>query len=290
MTIGTDTLFAATLERSQELLFEQYAIPGTPVKSEDLVLIDLYSNAQAECSLVVAGTETREKYSLATLAPIHFVKNYQPAGLAYPVSGEKETQIAAQIWKETNRTAIPIGGTHHEARFEFVAGPTLAKARPLPNPRQLIEKSIQAEVPVPEQDALLRYWGMLESSLEVIEHMHDIGLIHGDPHMNNFIWHGKEAYVVDFGMTEQHTKGTARFEAGRKFDLSEIVSEAALTSHFLPATPKGPLKTMVEEHNNRPARENQRRPSGLKQEWLSLLGRCNPSAGERRGVERAFRE
>ena len=261
-----DTEKVRTLTKSQEGLSAQYAFPVQ--REDEHVLLDIYDSRQATCDLVLAGKSTEREFALTAAAPIHFVKRYSAECFPGGFDVAHELQIADTIWKQTGRTAIPLGGKGCESRFEYLPGLTLAKVRPFTNAWAAMQGHISAEA----QENLHEYWRLLASSHDALNEMHGLGIIHGDAHINNFMVHNGISYAIDFGKSDHIKPGTARFEAARRYDLTQVATEAAITETLIGSPQKGKLKDLITEMSpmNAPASEI---AMLVKEKWAALEGK-----------------
>lgn len=249
--------------------------------SEDVVVDHIYANNQATCDIVFAGDETKNKHPLTREAPFHFIKRYSGDSAAQKIDAAREAELTEVAWRATGRTAMPLGRDGNEIRLEYLTGLPFGKIRTVPafwSPDDLPDKYVAMK---PE---LRSYLSHLAGAVGVMNKLHEAGLIHGDPHMGNFMLHEGVVHVIDFGLSDIIPRGTERFARARKHDLLQLCAEADISSRMLGEPLAEPLKSLVEEI--RPL-ETLGVIKPAPQDGLSLPGRdAVTSQGCRRGFRR----
>lgn len=131
--------------------------------------------------LVIAGTETREKYPLAGTYPLHFRKTYFPGRMHGDPKLEYECQARAA---ELLGLPPPIGYSSNSFRSCLLPGEPYDRHSPFgtsPEERNLWKAR---DVALPTAAGL---WQFVKSAIDQIVRLQAEGVSHGDAELHNFI-------------------------------------------------------------------------------------------------------
>lgn len=161
-----------------------YMIDRAP--REDFVVRTLAKRAAGEMplmsgDLVIAGAATRERYPLAREFPLHFRKTYYPGRMFGDPRLEFEHHQFASALIDV---PAPIGYSGTTFRSCLLPGTPLDRLSVLGTEP---DESNIAEAQKLCFAAAGGLWRLLEGALEILNRLHEGGMVHGDAHLHNFI-------------------------------------------------------------------------------------------------------
>jgi hypothetical protein len=131
--------------------------------------------------IVIAGRETREKYSLAKTYPLHFRKTYTATRL----HGDTEREYRCQtLASEVVRLPPAIGFSSDVFRSCLVPGRPYQRISPFGVEPEERNMRIAQDLSLAEAAGL---WRLSEDALSVLTRLHEGGLAHGDAELHNFV-------------------------------------------------------------------------------------------------------
>jgi hypothetical protein len=175
--------------------------------------------------IVIAGNETRERYPLAQTYPLHFRKTYFAARLHGDPRVELEHAARASALTQLPQ---PIGASGDQMRTCFIPGRPYSALSPFEANAEEANLRRVKNLPLATAAGL---WRLLEDAYRLIAVLHEGGLSHGDPQLQNFIVSPSplEVALVDFeaALQRAHTDD-ATWSKRRVSDYAPLLQEALL--------------------------------------------------------------
>lgn len=188
---------------------------------EDIIIRTVFQNVFVSGFLVAAGTNTRETYPDANDLPVHFLKKVKCGERAYFPNREFDiTKEVSECLPGLCPRPLGFSKTRDIAFFrsEYILGQTVrSKCSPYGFLRTLPEQAL------PKLDAgredLSAMWAYAQASLASALSLHDLGVIHGDLHMENIILDPTAGFAT---LIDLETSQAPRDETFFDLDLGNI--------------------------------------------------------------------
>jgi hypothetical protein len=187
--------------------------------------------------IVIAGRETRDRYPLAVIYPLHFRKTYFAARLHGDIAKEFENQSLAS---DILGLAPPIGFDPQVLRSCLAPGRPYQRLSPFGVEPEEGNLRLAEKVSLATAAGL---WGFAESALAQLCTLHDAGLAHGDVELHNVVVCPSplEVVLVDFEATiQREALDASAWQARRAADLTPLLREAVFLQCVL-GRQSGPL-------------------------------------------------
>jgi hypothetical protein len=187
--------------------------------------------------IVIAGRETRERYPLAVIYPLHFRKTYFAARLHGDTAKEFENHALAS---GILGLPPPIGFDPKILRSCLAPGRPYPRLSPFGVDPE--EGNLRVALKVPLESAA-GLWGFAESALKQLYTLHDAGLAHGDAELHNVVVCPSplEVVLVDFeAAVERDALDEAAWQKRCAADLIPLLREAVFLQSVL-GRQRGPL-------------------------------------------------
>ncbi len=187
--------------------------------------------------LVIASSETRERFPLADTYPLHFRKSYFPSSLHGDPAQEFQRQARAH---ELIGVPPPIGHTSDTFRSCFLPGKPYHRITPFNLEPEDQNIAAAHELDLAKAAGL---WFLIEQAFAHFHTLHAAGFAHRDAELHNLIVCPAplELLIIDFEAARLRAdEDDAAWERFCAADLTHILREAVFLQCALGAQP-GPL-------------------------------------------------
>jgi serine/threonine protein kinase len=192
--------------------------------------------------IVIAGAETRSRFSLAQRFPLHFRKTYFPGRLHGEPKEEFERQSDAAALIDI---PPPIGYEPNVFRTCLLPGVPYDRLSPFSVDSDERNLARARSLGIACAAGLYHF---VECAFASMQRLHEGGLVHGDAELHNFIVCPSplEIVMIDFEVAYRIDDAEVRDEARVQADFTPMLREAVFLQCALGPQP-GPLADMAKE-------------------------------------------